>query len=527
MRLPGKVLLPVGGLPVVVLAARRASNTGRQVIVAISNEVTDDPLAELLTESDIRFYRGSMENTLQRIVNALENYSDNTLVFRLTSDNVFPDGLLMDEMEEDFIQRGLKYLCCNGEDSGLPYGVSAELMRLECLREAANATQSKYDQEHVTPYISRKFGSAFFERYKYLNKGHFRCTIDCLEDYQVVRKVFSEVRDPIKVSVFELIERLNEAPYQPKHNKPASKLVLGTAQLGSDYGIANCFGKPDRITAERLIKEAIVNGVAYIDTARAYGSSEEVIGGALKRGWIGRAKVITKLSPLSDCPTDASTATINAYVDASVFGSCRALGVHKIDVMLLHCTSHLSDWSGTVWARLLEHKSDGTLETLGASVQSPQELEKALSIPEIEVIQMPFNILDWRWDGLISRVRTTKLERSLIIHVRSALLQGLIPSRSIHHWQKANVRNPALIIEWLHSISQKAGRTTVADFCLSFVKSLDWVDGVVVGMETLGQLHENVRSVSSNDLSDEEVINLLANRPILHEKSLNPGYWIV
>jgi len=524
-RLPGKVLLPISGIPLVVLAARRAANTGREVVVATSNEKTDDALAKLLADANIRFYRGSLENPLQRIVDALDGYSDDTLVFRLTADNVFPDSVLLDEMEAEFLRRGLNYLCCNGERSGLPYGMSAELTRARYLREAAEKTQSKFDQEHVTPYIRRKFGDTYFEKYRQLNKGSFRCTIDCLDDYLVIQSVFSCVARPVEVPALELLERLEMAPYQPQHSELARKLVLGTAQLGLAYGIANQSGKPNQATSEKIIKTAIVNGVTYIDTARAYGNSEEVIGNVLKSGWEGRAKIITKLSPLKDCPKDASPATINAFVDASVFHSCAALRTQQIDVLMLHRASHLMDWSGAVWARLLEHKADGTLKALGVSVQDLEELEQTLATPDVEFIQMPFNVLDWRWDAHIPHIRATKQQRPLIIHVRSALLQGLLPSTVAEHWHKANVAHPEPVIEWLARMCHNAGLTSVVNFCLCFVKSFDWVDGVVVGMESYDQLTENIQIFSGADLSDQQIRNILVSRPILEEQSLNPACW--
>ena len=524
-RLPGKVFLPVRGLPLVILAARRAGNTGREVVVATSNEATDDALAELVVDAGVRCFRGSLENTLQRLVGALDGYDDDTLVFRMTADNVFPDGALLDEMEEEYIRRGLAYLCCNGEKSGLPYGMSAELTRARYLREAAANAHSPYDQEHVTPYIRRVYGETYFERYSHLNKGHFRCTVDCLDDYLAIQHVFSGIAAPDHTPAFELIDRLSGAPYQPQQSEPARKLVLGTAQLGLAYGITNQSGKPDQTTAEELIKTAIANGATYLDTARAYGNSEEVICNALESGWEGRAQVITKLSPLADCHVDATPETVDAFVDASIFRSCAALRTQKLDVLMLHRASHLSDWSGAVWARLLKHKADGGLKALGASVQSPAELEKALATPEVEFIQMPFNVLDWRWDALIPKIKKVKQQRPLVIHVRSALLQGLLPSTTYEHWRKAHVANPEPVIEWLKGQCAEAGRNSVADFCLRFAKSLDWVDGVVVGMETCEQLGKNIEIFCGSDFTDQQLKYIMTSRPMLKEQSLNPACW--
>ena len=74
---------------------------------------------------------------------------------RLTADNVFPDGNLVDELEEEFISKGFEYLNCNGRESGLPYGLSIETFRLISLRESYKKTNLTYDLEHVTPYIKR------------------------------------------------------------------------------------------------------------------------------------------------------------------------------------------------------------------------------------------------------------------------------------------------------------------------------------------------------------------------------------
>jgi len=524
-RLPGKVLLPVKGMPLVVLAARRAANTGRQVIVATSLETTDDFLAETLQIHGISSYRGSLDNTLERFVTALEDYNDETPVFRLTADNVLPDGALLDEIEQYFIEHHLDYLCCNGEKSGLPYGMSVELTRLRHLRDAAASTTCKYDQEHVTPYIRRKFGEYYFEKYRELSNGHFRCTVDCLDDYLAIQQLFSDIDDPIQVSAFTLVEQLGSCSYQPWQRIPARKLVLGTAQLGMQYGIANLSGKPDQSMAEQLIKSAIANGAAFIDTARAYGNSEEVIGTALRSGWEGRSRVVTKLSPLTHCPVDANQEVIDAFVDASIYASCSSLRMQRLDVLMLHRASHMTDWNGAVWKRLLQHKAKATFNALGVSVQSPAELELALASPEVGFIQMPFNVLDWRWDQMIPKIIAQKQQRDVVIHVRSALLQGLLPSKSCEYWQKANAAQPENIMEWLAEQTQNNGKTSIADFCLSFVKSFSWVDGLVIGMETLDQLAENVKILCGDDFSQQEIASILATRPKLEENSLNPSCW--
>lgn len=524
-RLPGKVLLPINGMAVAVLAAKRAANTGREIIVATSIEESDDGLADIVRNNDLRCFRGSLENTLDRVVNALSLYEDSTIVFRLTADNVFPDGALLDEIECDFISKGVEYLCCNGEQSGLPYGMSVEVTRLSHLREAAKESTFIYDKEHVTPYIIRKFGFAFFQKYKYLKKGHFRCTIDSLDDYLGIQKVFAGVDDPVHVSSFNLVTRLEQVPYHPFLQTPTTRLVIGTAQLGNNYGIANKTGQPNINLCKDLIKTAISNGVTYLDTARAYGNSEYMIGNSLKDGWEGRVKIITKLAPLLDCPKEMSRDVLNAFVDASIFRSCSALRVQKIDVLLLHRASHLNDWDGGVWQRLQEHKASGIIGELGVSVQNPEELSILLSNSEVQYIQLPFNLLDWRWDSMIPKILSIKAIRKLTIHVRSIFLQGLLLSTDDNHWIRANVNNATLIKDWLSKQTSICQRINITDLCVNYINALPWVDGLTIGMENMEQLIENINYISLNPISKSQIDNIRKSRPKLGATTLNPIFW--
>ena len=106
-RLPCKVILPIKGIPLAVLAAQRAANTNRKVIVATSEEKDDDLLIKELEKWDISYFRGSLNNVLGRIVEGLSSFDDDTVVFRLTADNVFPDGKLLDEMEIFFLKHNI------------------------------------------------------------------------------------------------------------------------------------------------------------------------------------------------------------------------------------------------------------------------------------------------------------------------------------------------------------------------------------------------------------------------------------
>lgn len=526
-RLPGKVLLPINGYPIAVLAALRASNRGRPVILVTSSEQSDDGLAEMIKKFGLKCFRGSLDNVLDRFVSALVAWDDDTMVFRITGDNLFPDGAFIDEVENEFLEKKIDYMGCDGEASGLPYGVSVEVTWLKHLREANRASTERYDREHVTPYIIRKFGFNAFEKYKSLKMEHFRCTIDCFDDYFVNQQVFSMVANPIHISTMELIAQLKKSAFQPLGVRPVTKLIIGGAQFGLVYGITNRSGKPDMEVSKEIFKSAISSGVAYIETARGYGDSEEVIGQALSRGWKGRVKIITKLSTLKDCPKDASMEVVGSYVDASVFQSSTALCVKKIDILMLHRATHLTDWSGAVWKRLLKLKHEEVIGEIGVSIQSPEELDVALDNPQITYIQMPFNILDWRWEWLIPKIVKVKSERNLNIHTRSPLLQGLLVSEDERHWNQANVATEdlAIVRQWLVEQARSFNRLNIVDLCLSYVNAMPWIDGVVLGMETFEQLKENVNYFNQPVLSNSQIKIIQDTRPKLNEDTLNPAMW--
>lgn len=526
-RLPAKVLLPIGGLPVAVLAALRAGNTGRQILLAISNQDSDDLLAEVLNTHSIACFRGSLNNTLLRFVDALTGYPDDTIVFRLTADNVIPDGRLLDEMECDFLARGLEYMACNGANSGVPYGVSAEVTRLRHLRCALLDSPNDNDIEHVTPAIIKKFGAAYFQKYLNRNMGAYRCTIDCLDDYLSVAKLFSGVSDPIGVSALDLMEKLQGQPNQPFRlkNDIGNKLVFGTAQLGLNYGITNSGGRPSLEASASLLKTAIVNGILTFDTARAYGESEEVIGRLMSSGWQGRARIVTKLEPLPSLPSNADAATCDAFVDSSVFKSLSALGVKHIDSILLHRAVHLHEFGGGVWRRLLEHKRNGLINTLGISVQTEDELLMALEVEDVGHIQLPFNILDWRWENAIKKIIVARKQRQLTVHVRSVYLQGLLMSEDDLHWTKANVHNSDKVLSWLVQTVQNTNRSSIRDLCIAYVNGLNWIDGIVLGMESMQQLLDNLQLIDLPPLSIAEIEQVNLTRPIISALALNPAMW--
>lgn len=301
-----------------------------------------------------------------------------------------------------------------------------------------------------------------------------------------------------------------------------AELVMGSVQLGLAYGAANRTGKPSREAALRLVERATEGGVSQFDTARAYGDSEDRLGEALANK--KAVRTITKLSPLSELVHDASRADVRAAVDASIDESLAALRRDRLDCLLLHRAEHMRSHGGAIWDRLVERLEDGSVLSLGVSVSSPLEALSALACPDVVHLQLPFNLLDWRWRK--AGFKTCLASRgNVTIHARSTFLQGILASSDVNVWPKIDGVYPQALINIIASLTHQLGRESAVDLCLAYARGQDWVDGVVVGLETEDQLDDNLRLFIKRPLNADECALVEARIPHLPVKLLNPALW--
>ena len=299
-------------------------------------------------------------------------------------------------------------------------------------------------------------------------------------------------------------------------------LTLGTVQLGMPYGLVNDSGQPSRIQATEIVGAALQYGVTAFDTARAYGDSEAVLGTALSGIDRSELLVITKLC-LAGLAKTASKSDVRALVDASLSSSCAALRHDRIDVLLLHGWEQRHLCQGAVWERLLQLRAEGRIHSLGASVYEPHEALAALRDPEIHHLQIPINILDWRWKA--SGVEEAVADRAdVAVYARSALLQGVLVHPA-SRWPQIGGFQASGYVHQLEHLGKQLGRESTKDLCFAYVRSLPWIASVIVGCETLPQLRENVRLFSKPPLAVSEREQLESGLPRAPEVLLNPSRW--
>ena len=198
----------------------------------------------------------------------------------------------------------------------------------------------------------------------------------------------------------------------------SERLVLGTAQLGMDYGIANRTGTPNPENAAAIIEAAIGGGIREFDTAQAYSRSEKILGRVLSSlGAENSVRIITKGLVEENPGTDGRFRDV-------VTKSLDNLGIRKLHAFMLHKERLLDKWDGGLgaWARAL--RDSGLIEHIGVSVYSPEKALQALAIEEITIVQIPSNALDRRFEkaGVFQEANSRKKR----IYVRSIFLQGLL-----------------------------------------------------------------------------------------------------
>ena len=210
-RLPGKALLPVGGIPSAILAAQRAAAGPHPAVIVTSTEASEDPLVDVCAQYEIPVFRGSKDDVLERFVSATEDMADHDVVVRLTADCMLPDGDFVARLVAAMGER--EYLATQSPGDGLPYGLSAEAVRVGLLREAHSKTtpSDTYFREHVTTWVWDQGRAERWDHKLFTEDlSHLRCTLDALDDYLRLHRLFRGVSDPVAISWVELVLRLQD-----------------------------------------------------------------------------------------------------------------------------------------------------------------------------------------------------------------------------------------------------------------------------------------------------------------------------
>jgi len=276
-----------------------------------------------------------------------------------------------------------------------------------------------------------------------------------------------------------------------------SEISLGTAEIGLDYGFKGDahYGKPDVKESIQLLHTALDHGINLIDTARAYGNSEEIIGQALE-GMTSPPYIASKVF-LSKNAAEKDLPALRDEIFSSIETSLRALKVQTLDFLLIHNTSLEHLRAEDVLACLKEAQRQGKVRFLGASCYGKQVPLAVLQEPSFRALQVPFNLLD---QELNTNLFPAAASQSVGIFVRSAYLRGVL-TRQVDSIPERLTPLKTRAVQALTVLGQEVGG--LAEAALRFCLSFNAISSVVIGVKTVAELEANLADASRGVLPEE------------------------
>lgn len=292
-----------------------------------------------------------------------------------------------------------------------------------------------------------------------------------------------------------------------------SRLVLGTAQLGMKYGIANKTGQPDFEKAKFIIQEAWESGVRQFDTAQTYGVSEEILGRILtEMGVTKEAQIISKLDPAIDhLNKDAMFQAMKR--------SLRHFNVMGLHCIMLHKEDHLDLLEKGLGDILLSFVKLGFVKYVGVSVYSPRRAIQALSNDVFNAVQLPSNILDRRFAD--AGVFECAKEHGKKVYIRSIFLQGLLLIDPEDIPEKMSFVKPVLTkaIKMFRDYGVTPQQATLGYMRIKYPNAY-----IIFGADTFEQVRDN--SIAWNADLSPSFIKLIDDAfSCVDEAIINPMRW--
>jgi uncharacterized protein len=284
-----------------------------------------------------------------------------------------------------------------------------------------------------------------------------------------------------------------------------NKLILGTVQFGLDYGINNPAGKPTKEQVFQIFEAAAKAGISVLDTADVYGNASELIG-----------EFFANSSTRFDINTKFKVEE-GKTIEAQLHNSLQLLNTNTVNVYFFHRFDEMLEFPETL-KELENLKSQNLIKKIGVSVYGNDEFEIAVNTPEIDAIQLPFNLLD-NYSQRGELLKQAK-QKGKEIQVRSVFLQGLFFKERNNYPEYLSPLKP-----YMQTIQQigAASNTSMEALALSYALLQPEIDNVLIGVDTLEQLNTNL-SHANTTLSAESISRINAIK-VAETELLYPKNW--
>jgi spore coat polysaccharide biosynthesis protein SpsF len=193
-RLPGKVLLPLAGAPLIRRTIERVSGIAGidRVVVALAEGTAHDPVLRALSDLNVMVVRGPEQDVLARTAIAARASGAETVI-RITSDCPLIDPAVSASVLQSYEAAAAAGICYarTAFDEGFPLGFDTEVFPASLLYEAEAQSSDPYEREHVTPFVWRRperFPAMLLSAQP--DRRHWRLVVDTQEDFRLVETVY-------------------------------------------------------------------------------------------------------------------------------------------------------------------------------------------------------------------------------------------------------------------------------------------------------------------------------------------------
>ena len=219
-RLPGKVLKTIRGYSLLELQQIRIKQCKlvNEIIIATTTLKEDDAIEGFCTERNIKFYRGSDWDVLDRYYNAAKKYNPKTII-RITSDCPLHHHTVIDFVVNEYLKSGKDYFSnSNNEPDFLEDGFDVEVFSFKALETAWKEAKLLSEREHVTPYIKQS-GRFTCGWKKFNTEYHYKLSVDSQEDFNAVEKIFDSFNSIADFGMNDILQLLKNKPEILELNK--------------------------------------------------------------------------------------------------------------------------------------------------------------------------------------------------------------------------------------------------------------------------------------------------------------------
>lgn len=274
------------------------------------------------------------------------------------------------------------------------------------------------------------------------------------------------------------------------------------------YGINNEKGKPSFKKVKDILDFAYLKGIRLLDTAEAYGNSQSRIG-QYHKITSNKFNVITKFSPLRK---DLSENIIERVND-----NLTTLDVKCLYSYMFHSFEDYKKYFLEFKHDLIKLRSSNKIKKIGVSLNSNEEIIEVLRNSDIDLIQLPFNMLDnsIRRKNVLNEAKSKGVE----IHTRSVFLQGLFFKN-----ENDLVGNISLLKEGMIQIKNIVSKERdINKLALQYVINKPYIDSVLLGVDSVDQLEKNLSCI--NKALPNKIEQYIDNINISEISMLNPANW--